>query len=125
VGSGTAFAASINCASSVIGYSDYNLVMVGPPGAGKSMLAQCLPSLLPPLDATAAAEISMIHSVAGQLAGGRAGTELTNSNAGGRETRRLFRNAAFLLTLRESDVQFVAADVPEAKARGEDLGEAR
>ena len=55
----------------VIGYSDYNLVMVGPPGAGKSMLAQRLPGLLPPLDAAAAPEVSMIHSVAGQLAGGR------------------------------------------------------
>jgi Predicted ATPase with chaperone activity len=45
--------------------------MVGPPGAGKSMLAQRLPGLLPPLDPAAALEVSMIHSVAGQLAGGR------------------------------------------------------
>ena len=49
----------------------HNLLMVGPPGAGKSMLAQRLPGLLPPLDPAAALEVSMIHSVAGQLAGGR------------------------------------------------------
>ena len=48
----------------------HNLLMVGPPGSGKSMLAQRLPGLLPPLDPAAALEVSMIHSVAGQLAGG-------------------------------------------------------
>ena len=45
--------------------------MIGPPGAGKSMLAQRLPGLLPPLDAAEALEVSMIHSLAGQLDGGR------------------------------------------------------
>jgi magnesium chelatase family protein len=49
----------------------HNLLMVGPPGSGKSMLAQRLPGLLPPLDPAAALEVSMIHSVAGQLAQGR------------------------------------------------------
>jgi magnesium chelatase family protein len=49
----------------------HNLLMVGPPGAGKSMLAQRLPGILPPLDPAAALEVSMIHSVAGQLPGGR------------------------------------------------------
>ena len=49
----------------------HNLLMVGPPGAGKSMLAQRLPGLLPPLDPASALEVSMIHSVAGQLANGR------------------------------------------------------
>ncbi len=48
----------------------HNLLMVGPPGAGKSMLASRLPGLLPPLSAAEALEVSMIHSVAGQLAGG-------------------------------------------------------
>src|SRR5262249_59750978 len=48
-----------------------NSLMVGRPGAGKSMRARRLPGLLPPLDAAAALEVSMIHSVAGQLAGGR------------------------------------------------------
>ncbi len=49
----------------------HNLLMIGPPGAGKSMLAQRLPGLLPPLDASEALEVSMIASVAGQLAGGK------------------------------------------------------
>jgi magnesium chelatase family protein len=49
----------------------HNLLMMGPPGSGKSMLAARLPGLLPPLGAAEALEVSMIHSVAGQLAGGR------------------------------------------------------
>src|SRR5581483_6471867 len=48
----------------------HNLLMIGPPGAGKSMLAQRLPGLLPPLDAREALEISMIQSLAGALEGG-------------------------------------------------------
>jgi magnesium chelatase family protein len=49
----------------------HHLLMVGPPGAGKSMLAQRLPSILPPMDAAEMLEVSMIASVAGELAGGR------------------------------------------------------
>jgi len=49
----------------------HNLLMAGPPGAGKSMLAQRLPGILPPLSPAEALEVSMIHSVAGSLAGGR------------------------------------------------------
>jgi magnesium chelatase family protein len=48
----------------------HNLLMVGPPGSGKSMLAQRLPGLLPPLEAEEALEVSMIHSVAGMLEDG-------------------------------------------------------
>ncbi len=49
----------------------HNLLMIGPPGAGKSMLAQRLPGLLPPLSPAEVLEVSMIHSVAGALADGR------------------------------------------------------
>lgn len=49
----------------------HNLLMVGPPGAGKSLLASCLPGILPPLDSTEALEVSMVASVAGTLTGGR------------------------------------------------------
>jgi len=48
----------------------HNLLMIGPPGAGKSMMAQRLPGLLPALDAREALEISMIQSLAGTLDGG-------------------------------------------------------
>ena len=49
----------------------HNLLMSGPPGAGKSMLAARLPGLLPPLDAREALEVSTIHSAAGGLENGR------------------------------------------------------
>lgn len=49
----------------------HNLLLCGPPGAGKSLMAACLPGILPPLDAAEALEVSMVQSVAGTLAGGR------------------------------------------------------
>ncbi len=49
----------------------HNLLMCGPPGAGKSMLAQRLPSILPPLDSAEMLQVSMIASLAGELANGR------------------------------------------------------
>lgn len=49
----------------------HNLLMVGPPGSGKSLMASCLPGILPPLDAAEALEVSMVASVAGTLTGGR------------------------------------------------------
>jgi magnesium chelatase family protein len=48
----------------------HNLLMSGPPGAGKSMLASRLPSILPPLTPRELLEVSMIHSIAGHIAGG-------------------------------------------------------
>ena len=53
----------------------HNLLMIGPPGSGKSMLAQRLPSILPPLDTKEMLEVSMIHSLAGELMGGSIRTE--------------------------------------------------
>ena len=49
----------------------HNLLMVGPPGSGKSMMAARLSGLLPPLNAHELLDVSMIHSVAGLLERGR------------------------------------------------------
>lgn len=55
----------------------HNLLMVGPPGAGKSMLAARIPSILPPLAPSELLEVSMIASIAGEISGGA----LTNRRA--------------------------------------------
>ena len=48
----------------------HNLLMIGPPGAGKSMLAARLPSILPPLNPRELLDVSMIQSIAGELRDG-------------------------------------------------------
>lgn len=53
----------------------HNLLMIGPPGAGKSMLAARLPSILPPLTTEEMLEVSMVHSLAGELMGGKLATQ--------------------------------------------------
>ena len=49
----------------------HHLLMVGPPGAGKSMLAQRLPSILPPMDSREMLDVSMVASLAGELSNGQ------------------------------------------------------
>ena len=53
----------------------HNLLMVGPPGSGKTMLAQRLPSILPPLTTEEMLGVSMVQSLAGELIGGKLATE--------------------------------------------------
>ncbi len=55
----------------VVAAGGHNLLMIGPPGAGKSMLAARLPGILPPLTPEEALDVSMIHSLAGLLDEGK------------------------------------------------------
>lgn len=49
----------------------HNVLLIGSPGAGKTMLARCMPGILPPMSAQEALETSRIHSVAGLIGNGR------------------------------------------------------
>lgn len=54
-------------ALTIAGAGNHNVLMVGPPGSGKTMLARCFPSILPPLDLKEMIEVTGIYSIAGQL----------------------------------------------------------
>src|SRR5580693_8289172 len=66
IGQPTARRAAEICAA-----GGHHLMLLGPPGVGKTMLAERLPTILPPLELPAALEASSIHSVAGTLPAGR------------------------------------------------------
>ncbi len=61
---------NVRRAMEVAAAGGHNIIMVGPPGSGKSMIAKRLPGILPPLSLGESLETTQIHSIAGKLKGG-------------------------------------------------------
>ena len=61
---------SVKRALEVAAAGGHNMIMIGPPGSGKSMMAKRLPGILPPLSLAESLETTQIHSVAGKLSSG-------------------------------------------------------
>ena len=61
---------SVKRALEVAAAGGHNMIMIGPPGSGKSMMAKRLPGILPPLSLAESLETTQIHSVAGKLPSG-------------------------------------------------------
>lgn len=59
--------AKVKRAMEIAAAGSHNLLMVGPPGSGKTMMARCLPGILPPMNLEEALETTKIHSVAGKI----------------------------------------------------------